>query len=191
MTLQAILAGLSLIGGLISYFSYFRAIYKGQCKPHALSWLIWGLSGSIAFVAQVLDGGGAGALTTGFTGAVSVSIFFIALFKGSRKAAPLDWMSLGAALFAIPLWIMTDDALYSLLLIIFIECLGFVPSYRKSYHAPEEEDLLAWSLGTLKLLLGILALEHFSLYTLLYPAVFLVMNSLFVGMLVWRRRILQ
>jgi hypothetical protein len=65
---------------------------------------------------------------------------------------------------------------------------GFYPTFRKSFHKPHEENALSYWLNAVKWLLSIFALKTFSLTTALYPISWVLMNSLFLLMLHWRRR---
>ena len=43
------------------FIPYIRSIRAGRTKPHAFSWVIWGLGTSVVGFAQLAGGGGAGA----------------------------------------------------------------------------------------------------------------------------------
>ncbi len=60
--------------GVVSYVPYFRDMLRGTTKPHPLSWFVWGLVSAIAFAAQIVSGGGLGALTTGITALACFSL---------------------------------------------------------------------------------------------------------------------
>ena len=74
------------------------------------------------------------------------------------------------------------------MLITVIDALGFVPTFRKSYSRPFEETAVTYAISGLKFVVAILALENLSLVTWLYPASLVLMNGLFVGMVLTRRR---
>ena len=44
-----------------AYLPYIRSIVQGKTRPHVFSWVIWGTSTCIVFLAQLTDKGGAGA----------------------------------------------------------------------------------------------------------------------------------
>jgi hypothetical protein len=80
--------------GVVSYAFYVRDILKGRTKPDGASWLIWGVLATIAFAAQFLSGGGAGAWITAFTALVCIAI--ATLEPISRLLA--KWYVIGTAL---------------------------------------------------------------------------------------------
>lgn len=188
MDFKLAVALVSIVITLIGYFYYFRDIFAGKTKPHAFSWLVWASLTAIAFAGQLSDGGGTGAWVTGVTAAISFVIFALAITKGEKNVTKSDRFNLLGALFALVLWFVTSDPLLSIILITVVDFLGFMPTIRKSYHKPREETLIHYVLAGLKFALAIVALEHYSVVTWLYPASLVAANLFFVLLLVTRRR---
>lgn len=188
MDIKIIIALVSICMTIAGYFYYFRDIFAGKTKPHAYSWLIWGLLTAIAFAGQLSDNGGPGSYVTGLTALISFIIFFLALNRGEKSVTRSDRVFLATALLAIVPWVLTNNPLYSVILITVIDFLGFLPTIRKSYHKPYEETLVAYVFAGLKFVLAIIALENYSVVTWLYPASLVVANLCFSIMLVIRRR---
>lgn len=185
---KAFLGVIAVSIGFIGYAPYFRDIFKGKTKPHAFSWLVWGVLTGIAFVGQVVSGGGAGAWVTGFTAVICLAIFSLALSKGKKDFPFVDWMSLVGAGFALLLWFLTEDPLAAVILVSVIDALGFIPTYRKSYARPSEETLFTYNMSSLKFVVGLFALGSYSLVTVLYPLSLIVSNTAFVILLITRRK---
>lgn len=171
-----------------SYIPYFRNIFARKTKPHAFSWLIWSLLTGIAFVAQLSNGGGAGSWVSGFTAIVCFVIFLLALKYGEKHIVRIDWVFLFGAFGAMALWAITEDALLAVILITIIDALGFAPTFRKSFHKPNEETALTYGLSAVKFAIAIAALENLSVVTVLYPLSLVVMNGAFVVMVLVRRK---
>lgn len=182
------IATISIVMTLAGYFYYFKDIFKGKTKPHAYSWLIWGLLTAIAFAGQLSDKGGAGSYITGLTAVVSFIIFFIALNRGEKNITKQDKVYLVSALLALVPWLLTDNPIFSIVLISLIDFLGFLPTIRKSYYKPFEETSITYLLSGLKFVLAIIALENYTLVTWFYPASLVLANFLFVVMLTLRRK---
>lgn len=188
---KEILGTLATLIAFASYAPYLWGIFKGYVKPHAFSWLVWGLLTAIGFFAQVSDNAGPGAWVTGFSAAITIFIACIAYFRNDRNyISKSDWYTFGAALLAIPLWLITDNPLWSVILITVIDALGFYPTFRKGFHLPHEELALSFFLSGFKFALALFALENFTLITALYPFSLVVMNGIFVCMLLIRRRMI-
>jgi hypothetical protein len=176
------------IMAIIGYVPYFRDIFANRTKPHAFSWFIWGVLTAIGFAGQVAGGAGPGAWVTGLTAAVCFIISIIGFTKGRKNIILVDWLSLLGAAIALYFWYLTKNPLIAMILITIIDALGFFPTFRKSYFRPHEETLSTYFLSGLKFLLSLFALNNFTVITSLYPLSLVVMNWLFIGMLVIRRR---
>jgi hypothetical protein len=187
MDYKSILGVLAVIIGLVGYVPYLRNIFNGKTKPHAFSWLVWGILTGIAFVAQVHSKGGAGAWVTGFTAGVCIFIFMLALWKGAKDFPLVDWLALAGAGVASLLWLVTNGPLAAVILVTIIDALGFIPTFRKSYIRPNEETTFTYSLSGLKFVVGIIALQHYSAVNIIYPASLVITNGIFVLMVLSRR----
>lgn len=187
-TVKVALGATATIMSLASYVPYFRDIYRGKTKPHAFSWLIWAALTAIGYAGQVADKGGAGTWVMGVSALLCFAIFLCALHRGERSITRGDWYCLLFSALAIPLWLLTSTPLWSMVLITVIDGVGFFPTFRKSYYRPFEETLITYLVAAIKFLISILALDTFSVVTILYPASLVVMNGAFVIMLYWRRR---
>ncbi len=182
---------ITLIIATVSYIIYFADIAHGKTKPHAFSWLVWALLGLTVWLIQVAEQAGPGAWVFGYSAIAGVAIFLFTLKKGERQIALVDWVFLGGAIISYLLWLVTDQALLSIILLSLIDVLGYLPTFRKSYLKPFEETASMYWLSLIKNFLTILALNHFSIVTVLYPATLFFMNIAFTTMLYWRRRQLR
>ena len=187
-TFKIVLGSLASIIALGSYLPYFRDIFKASTKPHAFSWLIWTLLDVIAFAAQVVEKGGAGTWVTGVSAVFCFAIFILALKKGEKKFVLFDWISLAGALLALLLWLLTNDPTLSVILVTITDAIGYLPTFRKGYLKPYEETLILFGLSAVKFVFGIMALETFTLATWLYPASLVLTNTVFVVMVLIRRK---
>ncbi len=190
MDFRIFLGAIATIIAIYSYIPYIRDIFKGKTKPHAFSWLVWGLITVIGFFAQVSDDGGAGAWATGYSAIVALTIFILALFRGEKEITKSDWASLFSAFVAMGLWAITNTPLFSVILISLIDAFGFLPTFRKSYHKPYQETMQTYVLSSVKYAIAIIALSNYSIITVLYPASLVLMNILFISLLVVRRKVI-
>lgn len=186
--IKTILSVAAVLIAFVSYIPYFRDIFSGKTKPHAFTWLVWGILNAIAFAGQVADGGGIGAAAVGLTAVALCSIFVLALFKGDKDIKPFDWVCLSGAFLALLLWPLTNSPLITIVLITIIDVFGFLPTVRKSYQKPFEETLSTYALSILKYGLVVLALKSYSVVTVLFPLSLVILNALFVLLLFVRRK---
>jgi len=102
-----------------------------------------------------------------------------------------DWLFFVAAFTSLPLWYLTSDPLWAVVLLTTIDVIGFGPTVRKAYHFPYSESLLFFGLFTVRNLLVIVALENHSVTTLLFPAAIAAVCVVLMGMIAYRRKVLS
>jgi hypothetical protein len=88
----------------------------------------------IAFAAQVVSRAGAGSWALGFSAAICIFIFALALIKGTRDFPLIDWIVLVGALIAIAIWYFTKDPTWSVILLVIIDTVAFIPTFRKAWQ---------------------------------------------------------
>lgn len=167
---------------------YVYSILKGATKPHVFSWVVWGTTTFVVFLAQLKGKGGAGAWPIGVSGVITIFIAMLAFTKrGDVTITKTDWVFLATALSSLPLWYITSDPLMAVVILTTVDVLGFGPTIRKAYHQPQSEPLNFYALFAIRNLFVIMALEQYSLTTVLFPAV-LGLTCLFIITLLMHRR---
>ena len=185
--LGAIAIGLT----VIAYYPYIRSIIQGKTKPHVFSWVIWGTSTCIVSLAQLADKGGAGAWVIGFSGIISIYVAFLAYIKRSDSSITrIDRLFFIVAMTALPIWYLTSDPLWAVVILTTVDVFGFAPTFRRSYISPFEEQLMFYVVMALRNLVVVSALENYSLTTVLFPSTIAVACLIFSLMVVYRRRVL-
>ena len=171
------------------FFPYIRAIQRGETKPHVFSWVIWGLSTLIVFWAQLAGRGGPGAWGIGVSGVISSYIALLSYLKrGDTLITRSDWVFLLAALCALPFWFFTSNPMWAVIILTFSDLAGFGPTIRKAYFHPFDESVGLFALFAARNGLVILALENYSLTTVLFPAAVGFACLLLTLLLIYRRR---
>lgn len=174
-----------LMGG---FAPYILALWRKTAKPHAFSWLLWGIVNAIVCAAQISEGAGPGAWTSGMAAFLNFCIGFYALRHGERDIAPADWLISGVALMAIPIWFAMKDPLWSVVLVSVIDTLAFLPTIRKSWLRPHEEVAATFVCGFAGFGLSLAAVDTYNFTNICFQSKVLVVNALFIGMLMYRRR---
>lgn len=171
-----------------AFYPYFKGMFQGVTRPHAFSWIIWAFGTVIVFIAQLSDGAGIGAWPIGLSGLLTFGVAGLAYLKqGDRRFVRSDWIFLVLAASALPLWFVTNTALSAVLVLTLVDLLGFGPTVRKAYHLPYEENAALFAIGALRNGFVILALEHYSWTTVLFPAAVGMACVLFVFVIFARR----
>ena len=95
MFYKEILSTVAIALTFIAFFPYIRSIIQGAIKPHVFSWVIWGTTTFVVFLAQLEDHGGVGAWPIGVSGSISIFIALLAYIKRADIAITrTDWVFL-------------------------------------------------------------------------------------------------
>ena len=178
----------TIILSLVGYIPYLRDVVKGKTKPHAFSWLIWLIITLIVGIAQLSAGAGWGALHNITTGLACVVILYYALRMKDKDITRSDVVSLVLALASIPLWVITKNPLWSVVLLTLIDMFAFWPTLRKAWRKPYSETMSSYVVAGTKYFIALFALNKYIFATLLYPVVLVFANSMLVALMLYKRK---
>lgn len=188
---KEILSGIAIALTFIAFLPYIQSIKQGETRPHVFSWVIWGTTTFVVFLAQLADEGGAGAWPIGVSGLITLYVAILAYMKKSDTIITrADWLFFLLAMASLPLWFVTSDPLWAVIILTTVDVMGFVPTFRKAYSHPFEEQLRFFVVMAARNLISIFALQHYSLTTVLFPLVIAFASLLFILMVVSRRRLI-
>lgn len=185
--LSGIIAG---IIGLTCFIPYLIDIFRRKTKPHIYSWLIWSITQSTAVIAMIVGNAQYGSLGLAVGSLFCISIFFLSFKYGTKDITRFDTFCLIGAIFAVILWIVQKNPLYSVTLITIIDSIGFIPTYRKSYIDPYSETILFYLLTAASNFFAIIAIANYTIITTLYIATLASFDTICALLLIIRRRML-
>lgn len=189
MQYKELLSAVAISLTFIAFFPYIRSIIRGTIKPHMFSWVIWGTTTFVVFLAQLEGHGGAGAWPIGVSGSITIFIALLAFMKRADIViTKTDWLFFVSALSSLPFWYFTSNPLWAVVILTTVDVLGFGPTVRKAYEFPHSESLLFFALFTARNFIAIMALENYSVTTVLFPAVVAITCILLMVMVKFRRR---
>ena len=99
-----------------------------------------------------------------------------------------DKLAFSGAILGIILWRLTNNPLLAVIMVMISDVLGFVPTFRKTYHEPHTETLFEYAMASAKFVVALFALQSYNLTTWLYPALLVLTNAVFVVMALIRRK---
>ena len=172
----------------IRYATYFYTIYQGKTKPHAFSWLLWGSVTGVGTIAQFELNAGPAAWALGFVSVTCLFISALSFFIGEKDYKRSDWAALVICLCAIPLWQITNNPMFAILVVILIDGLSYWPTVRKSYHKPDTEPPISYFLAGLRYFLMLFAVPEPTWQNLAYPFSLMAIDWCFVAYIVVRRK---
>ena len=171
----------------LRYATYFHTIYQGKTKPHAFSWLLWGIVTGIGTLAQFELDAGPSAWALGFVSVSCLMISVLAFFIGERDYTKGDWAALLGSIIAIPIWQATQNPLAALVIIMLIDVTTYYPTFRKSFHKPQTEPPISYGLAGTRYFLMLFAVPDPSWENLMYPFFLMTIDWAFALFIVIRR----
>lgn len=167
---------LRLIGG----FAYLRATIRGVAKPNPVSWLIWGLTPMITFLAQLQAGVGAEAFVTLAFATMTMLVFVAAMRKNptSWKLEGLNLVCITIALCGLLAWILTDDPVFAISLLITADLASTLPTLVKSLRSPATEYPTSYLLSAISMAITLLVITDWRFVAVAYPVYALTTNLL-------------
>lgn len=191
ITHQEIIGAIAFLIGLSGTVIYIRSILIRKTKPHLYTWMVFSILTTIAFLAQIYDHGGPGSWTTGMTAFSCICIAILAIKFGTKDVHKSDKFSLFFSLSAIIPWFITKDPLLSVIMISLIDSVAMVPTLRKSWNNPHDENLTSYVIANIKTILSVAALTNLTLVTTLYPIAIIIVNFALIFLCLWRRKVLM
>lgn len=187
---KLIFSGLAILLTFVAFVPYIRSILRGNTRPHVFSWFIWGNTTVIVFFAQLEAQGGIGAWPIGLSGIVTVGVAVLAFLKRADiSITRIDWVFFTIALASLPFWYLTSDPLWTVVILTLVDLLGFGPTMRKAYGFPHQESQLFFLSFMLRNVFVILALEDYSVTTVLFPLSIAVACGCLLITVAYRRRV--
>jgi len=189
MMYKELLSTVAILLTFIAFLPYIRSILQGQTRPHVFSWVIWGCTTFIVFLAQLADNAGAGAWPIGISGIITLYVAILAYIKKSDcMISRIDWLFFILAMTSLPFWYLTSDPLWAVVILTVVDVIGFGPSLRKAFFNPFEEHLTFFVIMALRNLIAILALENYTLTTVLFPVTIAIACLVLILLTGYRRQ---
>lgn len=185
--LNELLAGAAIVLVLIAYIPYMFDIVKGKVAPHPFSWLIWAMTATAIFFLQLTNGSGTGAYSTA-TVALCASLIFILSFRANKvRIRPFDIGSLVLAIVGIVIWIFVQQPTISIIILLAVEVIGFIPTLLNGWKHPYRDSITVWTLNGLRQTLSFSAIQTHNFITMLNPLVWIALCVIYVSTLGYRR----
>ena len=186
--IKQVMSFVAVVMTFVSYVPYYRDILRNKTHPHIYSWSLWCLLTILIVALQIKGGAG---LATYVTAAVGLLCFGVVIlsFKNGRKDITLsDTIVAILGLVAIGCWLIVDQPIVSMILVVIADLLAFVPTVRKSWHKPHTETLSLYITSALQFSLALMAIKEYTILSSLWPASWVIANGLFSIMLIYRRK---
>jgi hypothetical protein len=171
----------SVVLNAVGYWPYITGILSGKVRPQRVTWGIWSILTTIAFINQIANGGGYSTLFFGSTTLLVVTVFALSFNYGVGGGSRLDIASLIAASTLFALWAITKDTHATTVIAVLIDAIGAIPTVIKAYLRPDTEVYLQWVLAAISGLFSIIAVPRPDIILFVYPAYVVLTNSVIVA----------
>ncbi|MDO8648868.1 MAG: hypothetical protein Q7R81_03730 [Candidatus Peregrinibacteria bacterium] len=182
--MKVTLALVATIFAIIGNVPYLRDVLRKKVQPHPYTWLVWSLVSGISFLGQYVKGAGIGALPTGVAESFTIIIFFFSLRYGFRNIKHIDTVFLICALLGLIPWYITNDPTLSVVIVVAMDVVAFIPTLRKTWSQPSTETPTLYSMNVLRHILTLFSLEAYNVATTLHSFAMIVTNSMMTAFIV-------
>lgn len=165
---------------LMGNIPYLLDVIKGKVKPHPYTWFVWTIVSFVVFFGQVAKGAGIGAIPTAVSEIFTLIIFLFSLKYGFKNPPRIDKYFLAFALLGLIPWFLTKDPTISVITVVAIDLIAFIPTLRKTYCYPKSETPLLYGSNVLRHSLILTTLGAYNIATMLHSISMIVTNSIMV-----------
>lgn len=174
LTIAIIASVLAIVGNV----PYLIDVWKKRVEPHAYTWFIWSIVSCVIFFGQLAKGAGVGAIPTAASEVFTIIIFIFSLKHGFKHIKKVDHIFLAVALLGLIPWALTKDPTISVVIVVAIDLVAFVPTLRKTYKNPETETPVLYSMNVLRHTLMLFSLQAYNIATMLHSFSMIITNTM-------------
>jgi hypothetical protein len=178
VTFAIIAAILAFVGNI----SYLKDVLKGRVHPHPYTWFIWSIVSMTTFFGGLAKGAGIGALPTGIAEGFTIIIFLFSLkylFKGKAgHIRIIDNYFLAIALLGLIPWALTKDPTVSVIIVVLIDIIAFIPTLRKTWSSPKTEQPLLYEMNVARHVLTLFSLGAYNIATMFHSIAMICTNTI-------------
>lgn len=185
--MKEILAAGAALLAFVGNISYLKDVMRGVVRPHPYTWFIWSIVSLVTFLGGLAKGAGIGALPTGVAEGFTIVIFLFSLryLRGGEAGhiRPIDHYFLAAALIGLVPWVLTKDPTVSVVTVVLIDVIAFVPTLRKTWLHPASERPLLYEMNVARHILTLLSLQTYNVATTLHSLAMICLNTVMTAIL--------
>lgn len=178
----------AVILAFLGNISYLRDVINKKIKPHPYTWLVWSLVSGVTFFGALQKGAGVGAIPTGFAEAFTVIIFLYSLRYGFSQIKRRDTIFLVITLLGLIPWALTKDPTISVIIVVLIDLVAFVPTITKTWKNPTSETVTLYIMNVCRHVLTLFSIEAYNVATMLHSISMIIINTIMVCIIYFRKK---
>jgi hypothetical protein len=159
--------------------SYVRDTLRGTTSPHRVTWGLWALEGILAFFVEIQQHVGLAAIMTLALGFMPL-VVVVASFKNPHAVWKIDAVDIVCGVVSLAgliFWALVNDPTVALVSFVAADFIAALPTFRKSWRAPESETPRAFVMGAVNTGITLLTLKNFTTAGALFPGVIMMTDS--------------
>jgi hypothetical protein len=180
----------AIIGALLAVAGnvpYLRDMFNKRIQPHPYTWFVWSIVSGVTFVGQVVKGAGFATIAFGVSEIFTIFIFIFSLRYGFKKIPKNDTYFLVVALLGIIPWFIFRDPTWSVIIMVSIDIIAFIPTLKKTWQAPRSESPILYGSNSLRHSFALLALSSYNIATMLHSIAMIITNTLMTIFIIKRK----
>ncbi len=158
-------------------YGYLKDVINHKVKPHPYTWFIWGIVSMVVFFGQLQKGAGIGVIPTFFAEIFIILIFFFSLKNGFKNIKKTDHYFLLLAIFGLVPWYLTGDPTLSVVIVVIIDVIAFMPTVIKTWEKPKSERAFFYELNIVRHILSLCSLQSYNIATTFHSIVMIFANA--------------
>src|SRR3989338_5553349 len=177
-----------LLSGLLIFLGnipFIFSILRKETVPNRASWWIWATV-NLLVLSSYVSMGQTAAIGIGIGGLIGqIVIAVLSIRFGSGGVSTLDRTCIAGATFSALLWWWTSSALTAHVLGVFMDFLGWLPTFQKTCVHPRSENLSAWILWTAGAGLSLFAIDAWTVSSALFILYIFVSDMIVLSLLAY------
>ena len=141
----------AIAAAFLGYLIYLAGLQRRLVEPNRASWLIWGATASVEAITYAAVNPGTPQSVVFLLSAAACLTIAVVLWRRARWTMPdlVESVCMGAALIAIPLWLVFREAFWAHMLVVAAVPVSFWPTWRSVWADRARERSPAWGLWSL------------------------------------------
>ncbi len=181
----AVIAGGLAIAGNVPYM---RDMFRGRITPHPYTWFIWSIVSGVTLAGQITKGAGWATIAFASSEVFTVLIFLFSLRYGFKNIPKRDTYYLVFALLGIIPWLVTNDPTWSVVIMVAIDLVAFIPTLRKAWEQPKTENYLLYGSNALRHSFALVALSSYNVATMLHSIAMIATNTTMTAFILRKKK---
>lgn len=181
--MKEVLAIIAAVIAIVGNVPYLIDVIKKRVQPHPYTWLVWTIVSAVTFFGALAKGAGVGVIPIAAAEIFTIIIFLFSLQYGFKRIVRSDTYFLIIALLGLIPWALTKDPTISVIIVVTIDLIAFIPTIRKTYRHPETETPALYSMNVVRHILTLFSLQAYNIATMLHSIAMIVTNSIMTGLI--------